>query len=244
MKPRLLLPILLLLLSSIACLAQVGEGRNDFAIGVNGGLVMDKISFDPTIKQAWKQGTTLGFTARYTCEKYFNCICALQAEVNYAQMGWKEQIEYIPASGVPDSYERTINYVQVPLLARLGIGRELRGVMGYLVLGPQIGFCLGDKDKRGGEWSENTLQHRPNLITQQYDLPIQNKFEYGITGGLGIEVSTGIGHFMAEGRYYFGLSDIFKNGKSDRFGRSAHGAIVAKITYLFDIVKTKGVDRK
>lgn len=235
--------VTLLLLSS-STFAQVGEARKDFAVGVSGGYVLDKIAFEPTIRQAWKPGMTLGFTARYTCEKYFSCICALQAEVNYTQMGWKEDIEYIPQSGVPDTYERTLNYVQIPLLARLGFGREQRGVQGYLVLGPQIGFFLGDREKRSGEWSDNTLSHRPNHITQQYDLPIQNKFEYGITGGLGVEVSTKIGHFMAEGRYYFGLSDIFKNGKSDAFGRSAHGAIVAKISYLFDIVKTKGVTRK
>lgn len=214
--------------------AQVGDARNDFAIGGNAGFVMDKISFTPTIKQAYNPGTTFGFTARYTCEKYFNMICALQAEVNYAQMGWKEVIETSS-----DTYSRTLNYIQVPLLARLGFGKEQRGAMGYLVLGPQIGFCLGDSDKRGGEWSNATLALRPNHITQQYDLEIQRKFDYGITGGLGLEVSTGIGHFMAEGRYYFGLADIFNNGKSDTFGRSAHGAIVAKITYLFDIVKTK-----
>lgn len=235
---RVILAILLWLSATIS-FAQVGEGRNDFAIGGNAGMVMDKISFEPTIGQSWKMGSTFGFTARYTCEKYFNIICALQGEVNFAQMGWKELIEYAPEGGMPDTYQRTINYVQVPLLARLGFGKEYRGVMGYLVLGPQIGFCLGDTDKRTGEWSTNTLYNRPNHVVEQYDLPIHNKFDYGITGGLGIEFSTGIGHFLAEGRYYFGLADIFKNGKADRFGRSAHGAIIAKIYYLFDIVKTK-----
>lgn len=220
----------LLLGMGLSASAQVGELRNDFAIGVNGGVVMDKISFDPTIKQVFKPGPSCGITARYTCEKYFNLVCAIQAEINYAQMGWKELIETST-----DTYERHINYLQVPLLARLGIGKEKRGVMGYLILGPQLGFCLGDKEKRGGEWSETNLHLRPNYVIQQYDLPIQRKFDYGITGGLGLEVSTAIGHFMLEGRYYFGLSDIFNNGKADKFGRSAHGAIVAKVTYLVDV---------
>lgn len=210
--------------------AQVGDARNEFAIGVNGGMVMDKITFEPTIKQTFKPGASCGITARYTCEKYFNLICAIQSELNYAQMGWKEVIETSS-----DTYERTINYLQVPFLARLGIGKEKRGLMGYLILGPQIGFCLGDSDKRSGEWSNTTLNKRPNHIIQQYELDIQHKFDYGITGGLGLEFSTTIGHFMAEGRYYFGLSDIFNNGKTDTFGRSAHGAIVAKITYLVDL---------
>ena len=52
-----------------------------------------------------------------------------------------------------------------------------------------------------------------------------------------MEVNTAIGHFMIEGRYYFGLADIFNNGKADTFGRSAHGAIIAKATYLVDLGK-------
>ena len=229
---RLFFLTLLLSLSLLPVSAQVGELRNVLAIGVNGGAAFDKISFEPTIKQNYKMGPSFGITARYTCEKYFNLICAIQAEVNYTQMGWKELIETST-----DTYQRYINYIQVPMLARLGIGKEKRGIMGYLVLGPQLGFCIGDSDKRGGEWSETTLGQRPNHVVQQYDLPIQRKFDYGITGGLGMEVNTAIGHFMIEGRYYFGLADIFNNGKADTFGRSAHGAIIAKATYLVDLGK-------
>ena len=215
--------------------AQVGEYRNALALGVNGGYVLDKVSFDPTIKQTYHGGTTFGFTMRYTCERYFKMLCAVQAEVNYAQMGWKELIETSS-----DTYSRTINYIQVPLMARLGFGKEVKGVMGYLVLGPQLGFYLSDKDKRGGEWSAATLALRPNNVVEQYDLPIQNHFEYGIVGGLGMEVNTKhAGHYMIEGRYYFGLSNIFHDGKSDTFGRSANGAIVAKVSYLFDVFNKK-----
>ena len=214
--------------------AQVGEYRSALAVGVNGGYALNKVSFDPTIKQKYHQGITGGLTMRYTCERYYSLLCALQLEVNYAQMGWKEQIETST-----DTYSRTVNYFQVPLLARLGLGKEERGVMGYLVLGPQLGFYLSDSDERGGEWSEETLALRPNRVVEQYDLPIQRKFEYGITGGLGLEVNTRhAGHFMLEGRYYFGLSNIFNDGKADAFGRSANGAIVAKITYLFDVLKS------
>ncbi len=214
--------------------AQVGEYRSDLAVGISGGVTINKVSFNPTIKQNWDTGTTFGLTIRYTCENYFGMSCAVQAEVNYAQLGWKELIETST-----DTYERTVNYVQVPFLARLGYGREYRGVMGYLVLGPQIAFCVGDKAKRGGEWSDATLALRPNGVTEQYSLPIQKSFEYGLTGGLGMEVSSKIGRFLIEGRYYFALSDMFRNGKTDYFSRSANGTIIAKVSYLFDVIRTK-----
>lgn len=219
--------------------AQVGEMRNDFAIGVNGGFLMNRVSFDPTIRQSFKSGMMLGFTARYVCERYLGMVCAIQAEVNYAQMGWKEDIQESP-----DEYLRNVNYIQIPLLANVGFGREVKGVKGYLVLGPQLGFYMSDKAKKN-EWENEDNPKRPNNIVAQYSLPIQKKFEYGLTGGLGMEISgRKFGHIMIEGRYYYGLSDMFKNGKTDAFGRSANGAIVAKLTYLFDVVKTQGVTRK
>ena len=62
----------------------------------------------------------------------------------------------------------------------------------------------------------------------------------GTGKGLGLEVNTRrAGHFMVEGRYYFGLSNLFHDGKSDPFGRSANGAIVAKVSYLFDVFSRK-----
>lgn len=227
----------LLLASSLH--AQVGTIYNDFAVGVNGGCMLNKVSFNPTIKQNYHIGTTFGVTMRYTCEQYFSSYCALQVEANYAQLGWNELIETST-----DTYERTINYVQLPFLARLGWGGYKRGAMGYIILGPQVGFYLNDKEKRGTSdgsegWTTATLNKRPNHVTQQYDLAVKNSFEYGITGGAGMELNTGIGHFLLEGRYYYGLADIFGNSKKDAFGKSSHGAIVAKVSYLFDIKANK-----
>ena len=72
--------------------AQVGEYRTDLAIGFNGGYVMTNVSFTPDVPQDLLGGMTGGLTIRYTCEKYFSSICAITAEVNYTQAGWKERI--------------------------------------------------------------------------------------------------------------------------------------------------------
>jgi len=211
----------------------VGEARNDLSVGVTGGWVLNKVSFNPTIKQQFHGGATMGVVARYTCEKYFNALCAIQAECLWTQMGWKELIETCE-----DTYQRQITYVQVPLLANIGFGRERGGVKGFLCIGPQLGFVIGEKEERGGPWTEPLV--RPNNVTMQYGKEVERTFEYGLTGGLGMDVSTRSGHrFLLEGRYFFGLSDIFRNSKKDPFGRSANGAIVARLSYLLDVVKTK-----
>ena len=65
---------------------------------------------------------------------------------------------------------------------------------------------------------------------------------YGLSPALaaGLEFSNRhVGHFILEGRYYYGLGNIYGNTKRDYFGRSNYGAIIAKLTYLFDIIRTK-----
>ena len=61
-----------------------------------------------------------------------------------------------------------------------------------------------------------------------------------MAGGLGLEFSNRhLGHFLLEGRYYYGLGNIYGNTKRDYFGRSNFSNIVVKFTYLFDIIRTK-----
>ncbi len=72
----------------------------------------------------------------------------------------------------------------------------------------------------------------------QYDLKIDHKFDYGIAAGIGLELNTAkIGHFTVEGRYYYGLSDIFGNSKKDVFSRSANGTIYVKMGYYITLMK-------
>lgn len=245
MKARIPYILLLCIIPSLAS-AQVGQYRSDLAIGINGGIVMNSVSFSPRVQQDMTIGPELGVSLRYTCEKYFAAVCALQAEVNFSRLGWSEKAE----NGTY-SYTRNMNYINVPFMARLGFGRERKGFMGYIILGPQFGFCIGESDTRLGEWVDAVNPHDPegptiNIPanaegpTEHYNLPVEKKFTYGITGGAGMEFSNpSIGHFTLEGRYMFGLSDIFNNGKKDPFGRSANSSIVVKLSYFWDIKKTK-----
>ena len=72
--------------------AQVGEHRNDLSVGFNGGVALSNVSFLPKVPQDMHTGLTGGLSFRYVSEKYFSSICAVTAEVNYAQIGWKESI--------------------------------------------------------------------------------------------------------------------------------------------------------
>ena len=144
-------------------MAQLGEVRNNLSVGINGGLNMSKVDFSPSIKQKSKNGMSMGITARYISEKYFNMLCGIQMELNYSQRGWNENIE----DGTENTYNRTMNYKEVPLLAHLAFGKDAldRGVRFFLNLGPQFGLFLNEKENMSENWNP---AYRPNGVIQQY----------------------------------------------------------------------------
>lgn len=241
----------------MTAMAQIGEYRNEFAMGVNGGVSLSSVSFVPTVPQDQLVGKTAGLTLRYTGEKYFKSICAVVAEVNYTQMGWKERIwdrydqpVINSETGVAEKYSRIVDYIQVPLFARLGCGRERRGFQAYFQVGPQLGYYLNEKTEANFDLDRPNLTDRVSLISRpdysnMYHMEIENKFDYGIAAGLGLEFShRHLGHFMVEGRYYYGLGNIYGNSKRDYFAKSNYQGIVIKATYLFDLLKSKNSDIK
>ena len=245
-----LLALCLLAFLPYTATAQVGDYRTDFAIGGSAGYVMSNVGFVPDVPQGWLPGYTAGLSVRYTCEKYFSSICSIVGEVNVTQTGWKEDIRdanndpvyyYGDAEKMnPLNYERKITYVQIPFLARLGWGRERKGLQAFIQAGPQIGFYLSESTKTNVMLGHGTANQRASQVVAQDTLAVQNKFDYGIAAGAGIELSLPkVGHFILEGRYYYGLGNIFKNSKSDYFGKSNYGQIVIKATYLFDIIRTR-----
>ncbi len=87
--------------------------------------------------------------------------------------------------------------------------------------------------------SQAYLIKRVSPVYQQETMPVENKLDYGIAAGLGVELSLKhVGHFLVEGRYYYGLGNIYGNSKRDFFAKSPYQNIVVKATYLFDIVKS------
>lgn len=237
-----LIATLLLTGFALPAVAQIGEARNNLSVGINGGVNLNSASFTPTIKQNSLMGITGGLTARYISEKYFAMICGAQVELNVSQRGWDQLFETISldANGYEvtskdptKTYTRKMTYIDIPFLAHLAFGRD-RGLQFFVHAGPQISFLISKSETIKGI-DMNSLSDTQKAL---YGVKIQNKFDYGIAGGGGVELRTKkAGSFIVEGRYYFALSDFYSTTKKDYFARAAHGTITIKLTYLFDLKK-------
>lgn len=222
--------------------AQVGEHRSQYALGFHGGVALNSINFLPKVNQKMHIGKQGGFMARYTCEKYFKTICSIQLEINYAQLGWNEDIidsndQPVPsiADGTSEFYKRTINYLQIPFMAHLAWGKESKGVNFFFNAGPQFGISLSESSESNFTPQTANFSKRSSHVVAQDTMAVENKFDYGICAGIGVEMHVNkIGRFQIEARYYYGLGNIYGDSKRDYFAISNHGTIYLKAAYLFD----------
>ena len=180
---RRILSIIAIALFAANVSAQIEEPRRMLEIGVAGGLNLNKVDFQPSMRQKLFNGINGGISLRYTSEKYFSMICAAQIEVNFSQRGWEEDFD----DGTDNRYYRQLNYIEIPLLAHLSWGKEEKGFQFFINLGPQFGFFISDNETYEGNWKP---EERPATLQPVYGKEVYNNFDYGIAGGAGIELKT------------------------------------------------------
>lgn len=205
--------------------------KGEFYLGAGAGASAVSVDFLPVVPQTLKTSVLGGIAAKYISQNHLGIV----VEANYTQRGWEE--EYEPGSGF--SYNRILNYFEIPFMTHIYFGNKTRFIFNA---GPQISILLSDKSEMSQALAEDLEARRkanPEAkIGFQYNtISEMQRVDYGLIGGLGLEFQTGIGNFNLEGRYYFGLGDIFTSRRSDNvyFGRSAHRLIEGKLTYYLRI---------
>lgn len=228
MKKSALKYFLLSLLSLIPfqMMAQTHYESN-VAIGVKGGMDFSRVFFNPSVKQGFEPGATMGVMVRYIEENHFGLI----GELNFAQRGWKENFE-----GEPFNYSRDLNYIDLCFLAHVYFGKRGRF---FFNAGPQVGYYLGEKVKSNFDpYDMANIPGFPNTnrINQQMIEPINLKVDYGISAGLGGEFNINRKNSLCvECRFYFGLANIFSTKRADYFNASNQMSLSATIGYWFRV---------
>ena len=203
--------------------SQSNSFASEWSYGVNGGLTFSKVSFNSriSIPQESLRQFSGGIAVRYISESHFG----IQTELNYSQRGWKQLTDTVYFN----KYSRSVSYIEIPFLTHIYFNLDKR-VRLIFNLGPQIGYFIGEK-----EIEREIID--PDRETSYYDLPVQKSFDYGLKGTAGLEFRTKAGSFILDGRYYFGLSDIFNNTKADLFQASPNKVTGISLTYLYHFKK-------
>lgn len=230
MKAKLLIYTLLSVLAALSAPAAAAQRhyRSHVHVGVHAGMSMARTSFYPSVRQQSLGGFTAGIDFRYAEEQHVG----LLAELNFTQRGWKEDFEEAPFE-----YTRRLNYIELPVMTHIFFGS--RKVKCFFNLGPQVGYMISDGITANFDYEhpddvkDFPGEYRP---TAQMAMKIKNRFDYGIAGGLGMELVVAKKHsILLEGRYYYGLGNLFHSSKADEFSASRGNSIVVTLGYMFRI---------
>lgn len=219
--------IILLIIANLTIMAKAQtlyESRIN--IGAKAGMTLSKTMFSPSVPQLFLPGYTAGVTFSYAEEKNFG----LLIEMNLAQRGWQENFEEAPFS-----YSRKLTYLQVPIMTHIFLGSSK--VKGFFNAGPEVGFLIGESTSANFDYNNyNTVDGFPivNRHNEQLTLPVKNKIDYGISLGAGMELIAKHKHsFIVEGRFYYGLGNIFGSRKKDAFSGSTGMSLMLTLGYSY-----------
>lgn len=188
----------ILLLSIVMC----GTLHAQHYLGVRGGWGGGSARFTPAreTKLEWRLysgGLSYKF---YTAQKY---VGGIQIDLQYMGRGFAYDLQ----SKSDSSYHRTINSFELPFMWQPHIYVFQRHGRIFLNLGVYLSYMGGSeyyyKSKKAGIYEEGPYQRQ---ITRDA------RWGYGLCGGAGIGFLIRRFEIAVEGRYYFGYSDVLRNG--------------------------------
>ena len=188
----------ILLLSIVMC----GTLHAQHYLGVRGGWGGGSARFTPARETKLEWGLYSGGLSYkfYTAQKY---VGGIQIDLQYMGRGFAYDLQ----SKSDSSYHRTINSFELPFMWQPHIYVFQRHGRIFLNLGVYLSYMGGSKyyykSKKAGIYEEGPYQKQ---VTRDA------RWGYGLCGGAGIGFLIRRFEIAVEGRYYFGYSDVLRNG--------------------------------
>ncbi len=182
-------------------LLSIGSASAQSYVGVRGGYGVGNGRFLP----ANESRTVLGLLSGGVSYKYFSdtrFVGAIEADLQYFERAFK----YDLAKDSDSSYMRQVNSIDLPIMWHPHIYVFNRSGRVFFNLG--VNFTYNISSYEVYESKENGIYSEGNY---PFVLIRDNQWGYGLVGGVGISFLVNRFEFIAEGRYYYGYSDILKN---------------------------------
>ncbi len=202
--------IFLILVSGFEIYAQDRLINPEVYLGANFGLTESRIMFNPSVSQGMLMGYNGGLVFRYIAEKN----AGVQLELNYSQRGWTE------SSGL---YTKQLNYLELPFMTHIYMGKKNRF---FINIGPKISYLLSENELLNLTSGSTAVEQTTNL---------QNRFDYGLCGGIGLLFSLGKNVIQLDSRVNYSLNDIYSNKKSDYFSNSNNLNVSVNLAWMLKI---------
>lgn len=192
------------------------------SIGPRAAVNFSNVAFDSD--QEVNSENLLGFAFGAAAEIGISERFAIQPEVLFSQSGFilKDEFEL---SGELIDLDVRYNYLQIPLLAKLKFGSD--AAVFNVFAGPHVGFGLGNITFGTEVMGEKETE------TQSWEDTGYTKFDFGVTGGVGVSFPVGPGKLGIDLRYQLGLSNLSDEDDDDE--KASNRNFQAGVSYLIPI---------
>lgn len=212
----------LLLATLLAIGTLEAQAQKTLQVGAKAGLTLAVLDGQINIESKFKPDFHVGGFVRWRLSPNF----ALQPELVYSRQGSKN---VFPVGPVDLVTKTTLSYLNVPILAKLYVGKVFN-----FQLGPQFGLLLAGKRK--GQFSYTEGPNGSYFTEGEKDVKSDFKGDVALCGGLGVDLPNGL---MAAARLNYGVTTIENNKLRQQlrdalgFGGMHNRAIEVSIGYAF-----------
>lgn len=195
-------------LSAVFLLTTALVGSAQIGVGFRAGVTWANMSFPDAGDEQyeflnWETTPVLVPSAAIMIDAPIRGRFSLLAEVAYQQRGYERELSSWFSGG--DYNERlALDYIDVDLLCKFRVGRA--HVRPHFMVGPVLGRMVGARTLLSNE--EGSFANASGFVLAPDEIGMQ-RWNVGICGGAGLNFSVGRSSLIFEGRYQYGLTNIW-----------------------------------
>lgn len=187
-------------------------------LGVRGGYNISSISFIPDYKEqsVYDRLLDVGLVVKQYNLNYLG----FQGELNFTQRGFRRPM------GEEHYYKRISSYLEAPLFMQIRVkGKRL---FAHINVGATASYMLYSHHGNNTQGAYDMGQYKINIL-------VDNRFDYGLMGGLAVGYEFNFGTLQIEARYQYGFGDLYYYKFEGNPSRSPVRVQNVSFTYLYNL---------
>jgi len=197
-------------------------GFSQTYFGIKGGYTFSTVSFLPDNKSVLIPGEPLelGVVVKYYDTKYVG----FQGELYYTNRGYKAPYKEIW------NIKRVNKYIELPVFIQFKLNLSLVNL--NVQAGPYVAYLLSAK-----EGYDSTNVWKMNDV--KFNILRDNRFDYGLLGGIGLSHEFSWGVIQADVRVGYGFADLLDYSYAGNPKQSKAVVQSVNVCYLYNFSKKK-----
>ncbi|BDD07626.1 hypothetical protein FUAX_00580 [Fulvitalea axinellae] len=231
---RKLLALKILLITALTfCLAGNSYSQTFVGVRAGGGAsqllnnLLNSFSKPDFYSTTFTYGAIGGVMFRHVAEPHLG----FQAEINYLQRGFKQQLPEAIQNG--EYIEAEYDYIQVPIMASIYALQGKTKV--FFNVGPYLAFGISGTET---VFQVENFEKKSSKTTDiDFGSEDFDAFDYGLEAGLGLERRFEFGILQVEGRFTWGMGNIYNADKPYYPDHTQNMTLGLTVNYLFQLDK-------